>query len=270
MVGVGADGVWVSAEHIVRSLRAERIRTSGSSRLWTVLIPAAVVVPMAITFGIAFVAESFARIPGQVSVLQVSTSNAGYWVIIITVTLVAAAAADGQASESRYRTAEYVRLTVPRQWPVLTGRWLFYGPLGALVAAGTLMVVLAALPVLSPQVYGEVSVTDSVALRLLWTVPVLALFAAGAGIGIGALVRSPLGSVGAILLWAFAIESAAGYLPSGAVLQRFMPILNAVYATGQDTVLAPPWGRSLALLYACALFTAIFVIAAVERTLRHD
>lgn len=269
MVGVHADGVRVSATHVTRSLRAERIRTAGSSRLWTVLIPAAVVVPMAITFGIALVAESFARIPGQLSVLQVSTSNAGYWVITITVTLIAVAAADGQACESRYRSADYVHLAFPRQWPVLAGRWVFYGTLGAAVVAVTLVVVLAALPVVSPQVYGAVAVTDAVALRLLWTVPVLAFFAAGAGIGVGALIRSPLGAAGAILVWAFVVESAAGYLPSGAFLQRFMPVLNGVYATGQDTVLVPPWGQNAALLVVCALFTAIFLVAAVERTVRH-
>ncbi len=254
---------------ISRSMRAERIRTGGLSRLWTVLIPAAVMVPVAITFGIALVAESFARIPGQISVLQVSTSNAAYWVITITVTLVAVAAADGQSSESRCRRAEYVRLAFPRQWPALAGRWAFYGPLGAMTAAVTLFIVLVALPLTSPSVYGTVSITDGVALRLLWTVPVFAFFAAGAGVGVGALVRSPLAAAGAILLWAFVIESAAGYLPSGASLQRFMPLLNGVYATGQDTVLVPPWDHNVALLYVCSLFTAIFLIAAVERTVRY-
>lgn len=259
----------MSATLVVRSLRAERIRTGGRSRLRTVLIPAAVAVPVAITFGIALVAESFARIPGQISVLQVSTSNAAYWVITITVVLVAVAAADGQSSESRYRAVEYVRLAFPRQWPVLAGRWLFYGTIGVVVAVVAMLIVLIALPVVSPHVYGTVSATDGVAVRLLWTVPVLAFFAAGAGVGVGALIRSPLGAAGAILLWAYVIESAAGYLPSGAFLQRFMPILNGVYATGQDTVLVPPWGPNAALLYVCSLFTAIFLIATVERTIRH-
>jgi len=274
MARVHPDGVRVSTALISRSVRAERIRTGGRSRLWTVLIPAAATVPLAITVGIALVAESFARIPGQISVLQVSTSNAAYWVITITitvtvtvtVTLVAVAAADGQSSESRYRSAEYVRLAFPRQWPVLAGRWAFYGTLGVVTAAVTLVIVLVALPLVSPSVYGAVSVTDGTALRLLWTVPVFAFFAAGAGVGVGAVVRSPLGAVGALLLWAFVIESAAGYLPSGASLQRFMPLLNGVYATGQDTVLVPPWDQNVALLYVCSLFTAIFLIAAVERT----
>ncbi len=47
-----------------------------------------------------------------------------------------------------------------------------------------------------------------------------------------------------------------------------MPLLNAVYATGQDTVLTPPWGPNSALLYTCAVFTSIFAIAAMERTIR--
>ncbi|KUI20615.1 ABC transporter [Mycobacterium sp. GA-1285] len=253
---------------VARSARAEIIRTGGRSRLWTVVAPAAVIVPVVITFGIAWVAESFARIPGQISLLQVTTSNAAYWVITITVTLVAVAGADGQAAESRYSVGEYVRLAIPQAWPALLGRWMYYGALGGLAAVATLVVVLVGLPVVSPTVYGPVSLTDDVGLRLLWTVPVLALFAAGAGVGVGALTRSPLVAVSGILLWAFVAETAAGYLPSGAALQRFMPLLNAVYATGQDTVLTPPWGQNGALIYACSVFTAIFVIAAVGRTIR--
>lgn len=253
---------------MLRSTRAEIVRTGGPSRLWTVVIPAAVLVPVAITFGIAWVAESFARIPGQISVLQVTTSNAAYWVITITIALVAVAGADGQVAETRYSAGEYVRLAIPHAWSVLLGRWLFYGALGALVAVGTLVVVLAGLPVIAPMVYGPVSLTDDVGVRLLWTVPLLALFAAGAGVGVGALTRSPLAAVGGIVLWAFVAETAAGYLPSGATLQRFMPLLNAVYATGQDAALLPPWGQNGALLYACSVFTAIFVIAAMGRTIR--
>ncbi|MCV7063105.1 ABC transporter [Mycolicibacterium vaccae] len=259
----------MSAALVLRSVRAETVRTAGRSRLWTVLVPAAVALPAAITLAIAIAAETFARIPGQISVLQVPTSNAAYWVITVTTVVVALAAADGQTSENRYRTGEHVRLAAPRQWAVLAGRWLFYGVLGAAVSVATLVVVLVGLPALAPLVYGAVSVTDPVAVRLLWTVPLLSFFAAGAGIGIGALIRSPLGAPAVILLWVYAFESAAGYLPNGAFLQRFMPVLNGVFATGQDAVLTPPWGQNPALLYVCSLFTAIFVVAAVERTVRH-
>ena len=259
----------MSAALVTRSVRAEMVRTAGRSRLWTVLVPAAVAVPVLITFAIAAAAEAFARIPGQISVLQVPTSNAAYWVITITTVVVAIAASDGQASESRYRAGEYVRLAMRGQWPALLGRWVFYGSLGAAVAAVALLAVLILLPALSPHVYGSVSATDPVALRLLWTVPLLSFFAAGAGVGIGALIPSPLGAAAVILLWVYAFESAAGYLPSGAFLQRFMPVLNGVFATGQDVVLTPPWGQNAALLYVCFLFTAIFLVATVERTVRH-
>ncbi|MCK0174933.1 MULTISPECIES: ABC transporter [Mycobacteriaceae] len=259
----------MNAALVTRGVRAELVRTGGRSRLWLVLVPAAVAVPAVITFVIAWVAEAFARIPGQISVLEVPTSNAAYWVITITTVVVALAAADGQASENRWSAGEYVRLTAPRQWPVLVGRWLFYGVLGAVVTVVALLVVLVFLPVVSPHVYGSVSATDPVALRLLWTVPLLSFFAAGAGIGVGALVRSPLAAAAVILLWVYAFESAAGYLPSGAFLQRYMPVLNGVFATGQDAVLTPPWGPNIALLYVISLFTAIFAIAVVERTVRH-
>jgi len=251
-----------------RSVHAEAVRSGGPSRLWTVVVPAAVAVPLAVTFGIAAVAEAFARIPGQISVLAVTTSNAAYWVITITLTLVAVAGADGQAAESRYRTADFVRLAVGRPVAVLIGRWLFYAGLGALLTAVTLVVALVGLPAVAPTVYGPVSLADPVGIRLAWTLPVLAAFAAGAGVGVGALTRAPLPAVGGILLWSFVFETAAGYLPSGATLQRFLPMFNVVYAAGQETVLTPPWSRDAALLYSCAVFTAIFTIAALDRAAR--
>lgn len=259
----------MSSTAVIRSARAERIRTAGVGRLWTVLVPAAVLTPLAISVGIAAVAEAFARIPGQLSVLQVSTSNAGYWVITITLTMVAIAAADGQSSESRYRTAEYVSLSMSPRWSVAVGRWLFYGLLGVALTAVAMLVALTALPAVSPHVYGTVSVTDSVGRRLVWTTALLAFFAAGAGIGVGALVRSPLGAGAVIVAWAYVLEAAAGYLPGGLAVQPFMPALNAGYATGQDTVLLPPWSRDIALLYACCLCVAVFGLGAAASRSPH-
>ena len=80
-----------TADLVVRSFHAERVRTAGCSRLRVVFVPAAIAVPLGISVFIAVVAERFARIPGQVGILQVATSNAGYWVVSITVMVVAAA-----------------------------------------------------------------------------------------------------------------------------------------------------------------------------------
>ncbi len=234
-------------------------RTGGRGPLWSVLMPAAVILPAAITFLIAYVAERFARIPGQTYIQQVSTTNAAYWVITVTVVLSALAAAYGQAHEFRSGANQYVRFAVPRAAAVMAGKWLFYGILGAAVSAVMVALVLVALPRVSGLVYGQVSLTDPHGLRLLWTVPVYAFFAAGLGLGVGTLIRTPAAAVGAILFWVYVIESAVGYLPGGYSLQRFMPFLNGVYATGQDIVLTPPWGPGLALAYTCALFSVVLL-----------
>lgn len=244
--------------HVVRSLCAEFVGTRGRTPLWTILVPMMTLLPAAITFVIAYVAERFARIPGQVSVAQVSTSNAAYWVISITVAMLAVAAAYSVASERNCGAASYLRLALPRRWTALAGKWLFYGVLGAVTAATMIAVVLVGLPWLSESVYGEVSVTDAVARRMLWTVPMFAFFAAAFGIGVGALTRAPAPAVATVLFWVYFAENAVGYLPKGPSLQRFAPFLNGVYATGQDIALAPPWGQSVALAYTCATFTAVF------------
>lgn len=249
----------------LRCCRAELIRTAGSSRLWTVFVPVALAVPLAISAAIAAIAERFARIPGQLTVLQVSTSNAAYWVISITVVVAAVAAAAGQSSETSSYTGQYLRLAVPRRWIRLAGNWMFYGALAAALALVATLAVLTILPVLAGSVYGTVSVGDPSGRRLLWATPVYAFFAAGAGVSVGALIASPVASSGLILFWAYVIEDAAGYLPNGASVQQFMPGLNATFATGQDIVLRPPWGPNLALAYVCVVFTSLFLIAALDR-----
>ncbi|WKG02258.1 ABC transporter permease [Mycolicibacterium sp. HK-90] len=244
---------------VLRSLRAEMTRTAGRGPLWSVLVPAAMTLPAAITFLIAYVAERFARIPGQSYVQQVSTTNAAYWVITVTVVLSAVAPAYGQAHEFRSGANQYVRFAVPRASAAVAGKWLFYGALGSVVSAAMVVLVLVALPRVSGLVYGQVSLTDPHGLRLLWTVPVYAFFAAGLGLGVGTAIRTPAAAVGAILVWVYVIETAVGYLPGGYSLQRFMPFLNGVYATGQDIVLSPPWGPDLALAYTCALFSVVLL-----------
>ena len=258
----------VATTHLVRSVRAEAIRTGGRGPLWTLLIPAAAFVPAAITFAIASVAEYFARIPGQTYVQQVATSNAAYWVVTVTVVLTSAAAAFGRSSESQWGTGIFVKAAVPRGWTSDAGKWLFYGVLGAVAGAVLVAVVLVALPLVSPLVYGEVSIADPVGRRLLATVPVFAFFAAGFGIGVGAIVRSPAVAVGAVLLWVYVVEIAVGYLPGGLSAQRFMPFLNGVYGTGQDIILAPPWGLDAGLAYACVVFSIMFACGVGAARLR--
>lgn len=242
---------------VLRSMRAEAVRTGGRGPLWSVLVPVAVILPAAITFLIAYVAERFARIPGQSYVQQVSTTNAAYWVITVTVVVSALAAAYGRAHEFRSGAYQYAQFAVPRTSAGLAGKWLFYGAIGAVVSAATVMLVLVVLPQVSESVYGQVSLTDPLGLRLMWAVPVYAFFAAGLGLGVGTVIRTPAAAVGAILLWVYVVETAVGYLPGGYSLQRFMPFLNGIYATGQDIVLNPPWGPDLALAYTCAVFSVV-------------
>lgn len=240
-------------------VRAEAVGTAGPGWLWTLFVPVALALPVAITFGIAYVAERFARIPGQVYVQQVSTSNAAYWVITVTVVTVAIAAAYAHTDEIRRGATSFVGFALPSRPAVCVGRWLFHGVVGAGVAVVALVVVLVGLPLVSASVYGQVSIGDPVGLRLLWTVPTLAFFAAALGVGTGAFVRTPALAVGVILFWVYVIETAVGYLPGGASAQRFMPFLNGVYATGQDIVLTPPWGTGAALVYACGVFILVFL-----------
>ncbi|MEZ5210470.1 ABC transporter permease [Gordonia sp. (in: high G+C Gram-positive bacteria)] len=253
-----------------RGVRAEAIRTGGRrSFLVYGALPAGVVLPLVITFGIAAVAERIAHLNSdEISVNAVSSSNSVYWIITFTVVVGALTAAYAQATSMRAVARDVDRHLYPRAWTSAASRWIFYGLLTAAASAILVAVVMSVLPAAFPDVYSEVSLFSSAGVRFVITVPVYAFFACGLGAGLAALIGHPAGTLAALLFWVFVMEDAIIFVPDGAKIQTYMPFLNGTWGTGQDLAISPPWGTDGALVYFAAVSTALFVVGALAVGLR--
>lgn len=259
-----------AVRQVGRGVRAERLRTGGRrSFLVYGALPAGVVLPLLITFGIAYVAERISRLQSdEISVSPATSSNSVYWIMTFTVVVGALAAAYAQASCLRGPARDADRYLYPRAWTSALSRWLYYGLLTALVCAILVAAVMAILPRAFPAVYSEVELFSPVGVRFLLTVPVLGFFACGIGVGLAAIIGHPSATLAVILFWVFVMEDAVVFAPNGTKIQAFMPFLNGTWGTGQDLVISPPWGPTGALVYFGAVATAIFVLGAGALALR--
>ena len=108
------------AGQIGRGTRAELTRVGGArSLLLYGLVPGAVLLPLAITLGVATVAERFASISSSIQVTSVTTTNSVYWVITFTVMIWAVVAAYAQATANAVRLASWPGICIPvdgRAW----------------------------------------------------------------------------------------------------------------------------------------------------------
>lgn len=248
---------------IRRGIAAEWTRTTGRSFLWTVAVPLTFVLPLAVTFGIAAVAERLATLPGQRFVAPVSTVNSVYWVMTFSVSIMMVTAAYAHGTQRRGHTSDLDTFLFPRLWAAALSRWIYYGVIAALSTLVLLVVVMVTLPHQFPELYGGVDITDSAGIRFLWTVPVYAFAACGVGIAIGSLIRAPSAAVAVLLFWVYVAEAALNLLPHGFTVQAYAPFLNAVAATGQQVAFVPRFGRTGSLLYFILVAAGLFVAAVV-------
>ncbi|GAC56953.1 hypothetical protein GOHSU_14_01200 [Gordonia hirsuta DSM 44140 = NBRC 16056] len=259
-----------AAAQTLRGVRAEHVRAGGlRSFLLLGAFPAGVVLPLLITFGIAFVAERISRLNStQISVNAATSSNSVYWIITFTAVVGALAAAYAQATAMRGAARDTDRYLYPRAATSALSRWVYYGLLTALVSAVAVAVVMSVLPVAFPNVYSEVNLFDAAGIRFLITVPIYAFFTCGLGVGLAGVVGHPAGSLAILLFWVFVLEDAIVFFPNGTKIQAFMPFLNGVWGTGQDLVISPPWGIDGALVYFALVTTGVFLLGAFALAVR--
>ncbi|QDQ96472.1 hypothetical protein [Tomitella fengzijianii] len=254
---------------LARSVRAEGVRLGGGrGLLLRVALPLGLALPVCITLAVGAVSEKLHGTDSLLRVRQVPTSNSVYWLVYLGVTVFAVLAAYAQGSATRGPGAEAARHAAPRPFTGMLGRWIL---VGAASASGMLLcgfLLMVALPVLFPGVYGQVDVVSADGVRLLWALPAYAFLASGIGVAVGALVPWPAAAVAALTLWALFIENASVMLPGGGDLIGWMPFLNGIYASGQDIALSPSWGRDGALAYVAVVMAVL--LAAGWARLRHE
>ena len=254
--------------HLLRGVRAEFIRTGGRGFLWLVAAPLSFVLPLLVSFGIAYVAERFARIPGQLHVTSVTTGNSVYWVISLSVTVLLITATYAQASAGRGDVGPVAAYLLPRGWVGSVARWICYGIVAAALCFVLLVLLMAALPRLFPLVYGDVALASAAGMRFLWSVPLYAFLACGIGVAVGSVIRMPVVAVALVLFWVLLFENSVALLPNGYEAQGYMPFLNAVAGTGQEIAFMPRWEQNGSLLYFAFVTAVIFVLCACVAGIR--
>ncbi|GAC70125.1 hypothetical protein [Gordonia soli] len=246
-----------AAVQVARGTRAEAVRSGGTrSAILLAAIPCAILLPTAITFGVAAVAERFATIPGEIQVTAATSTNSVYWVITLTTIVIAATATYSHAITLRGRDDDLDRWLFPRACTPILARWLFYGVAGAVCSALLVAATMLLLPALFPAVYGAVDLWSGVGARFVVTVPIYTFLVCGLGIAVAAIVGHPAGAIAVLLFWVYVVENMISLVPNGYALQSYMPFLNGIAGTGQELAFTPPWGVDGGLVYL-AVVTAV-------------
>jgi len=259
-----------AAGQVARGVYAEAVRSSGlRGVLLRGALPAGVLLPLLVTYVIAFAFERIAHFDGSdITVTETTTTNSVFWVLQFTVAVGTITAAFAQASALRGPGRDVDRYLYPRSGTSALSRWIFYGLLSAAVSLVLVTVIMATLAPAFPTVYGQVDLTSSAGVRFLITTPILAFFACGLGVGVASVIGHPAGSVAFLLLWIFLVEDSMYLVPDGTRVQAYMPFLNGIWSTGQEIVITPMWGKDGALVYFALVSTAAFLVGTGVLALR--
>lgn len=242
---------------VVRAVRAEAIRIGGRRGASAALLALAIVAPAVVTLAVAALSEHVARLASSAQVTAVATTNAAYWVLSLTPVACCAVTTYAAAGSAR---REWDRFLVPNPAVGAAARWLVFGGFAAAATSGLTAIALAALPLVFPRVYGDVRLVSGAGARMVVVGGVTAFLLCGAAIGVALLLRHPVAALVAVVGWAEIIEPGIALVPGAANAPRYMPFLNAVYASGQELIFAPPWSPDGAIAYLAALCTAAFAL----------
>lgn len=245
---------------LARAARAEVVRTGGLRGVGMALLALAIAGPTVVTVAVAALAEHVSRLTSSVHVTAVSTTNSAYWLLSLTPVACCAVAAYAAADSAR---REWDRFLVPNRAVGAVSRWLVFGGFAAAATSGLTAIALAALPLTFPRVYGEVRLLSAAGVRMVVVGGITAFLLCGAAIGVALLLRHPVAALVAVVGWAEIIEPGIALVPGAANAQRYMPFLNAVYASGQELIFAPPWSPDGAVAYLAVLSLALFTVGLV-------
>ncbi len=167
-------------------------------------------------------------------------------------------------TEWRHQTAGSSFLDEPRRWRVLAAKSVIAAVVAEIYLAVTYAVALA-LMLAFTRLEGIPLPLGGAVARQAGTAAVALLFSAVIGVGVGAVIRSQVGAVVAVLIWLFVIESLIdGLIPD---LSRWAPFaaISAVTGDGGSDVLGPG-----VAVVVTALYAALALAAGIEWTERRD
>ncbi|MEU1981415.1 ABC transporter permease [Nocardia sp. NPDC019395] len=251
------------ARYTIRAVRSELAKLSWRNPLWYTVVPLAILIPLALNFGIAKASQAEA-INGYGGM---ETSNATYWVLIFSTFILMSGAVSSLSNEFKDKTVETVAGIQARRWLLPVAKLIVFGVLSGAVAGATTFLLLGGFPRLFPDVWGGVDAFSGAGIRLLICVPILTVLVCALGLGLAALLPKPGLVVMIVLLWKFGIEVFVTFVNNdfGRMLQRLSPFKNGELGVGQlSTVESYFGGPNGSLLYFAVPCLVIFVLGTLR------
>ncbi|MFW0792740.1 ABC transporter permease [Gordonia sp. CPCC 205515] len=246
------------SRHLTRAVSSELAKLSWRSPLWFAIVPLAIVIPVAINFGIAK-ATQMEAIDGSGGM---DTNNAGYWVIVFSTIIMMSAPVSSFSNEFKDRTIEIVFSIQPRRWLLPVAKLIVFGTISAIVIAVTIFGILWGFPHLFPEIWGRVDLWSAAGLRQWAGTAYLAVLICALGLGLAVLLPRPGLVIMVILLWIWGVETFVGMIQGdiGLTLQNYSPFKNATLGVGQITSIESPFGGpNGSLVYFTIIAVAVFV-----------
>ncbi|MFE6858148.1 ABC transporter permease [Nocardia sp. NPDC057668] len=252
--------------YLAQSVRSEAAKLSRRSSLWYAVVPLALVIPVAINFGIAKATESntFRGAGGM------HTNNAAYWILIFSTFILMSGGVTSLCAEVKDRTIETAFAIQPRRWLLPVAKLIVFGAVSAVTSFAATFIMLGGFPRLFPEIWGKVDAFSGDGIRLLICVPLFAVLVTALGLGVSALLPKPGLVVMAVLLWKFGVEVFVTLIPGdpGLLLQRLSPFKNGELGVGQlSTIESYFGGQNGSLAYFAILCVLIFAFGTVRLSL---
>lgn len=254
------------AIYLLRAVRSELAKLSWRSSIWYAVVPLAIVIPLALNFGIAKATEAN-KLNGAGGM---DTNNAAYWILVFSSFILMAGGVSSLCAEFKDNTVETVFGIQTRRWTLPIAKLIVFGAIAAVAALVVTFLILWAFPQLFPEIWGKVELFSADGVKLLIGVPVYTLLITALGLGVAALVPKPGLVVMIVLLWKFGVEVFVTFVPGdlGVTLQQLSPFKNGELGVGQlATIESMFGGQNGSLIYFAVVCVAIFAVGTVRLSL---
>lgn len=252
-------------KYLTSAIRSESAKLSWRSPLWYAIVPAAVLVPIALNGAIAAAAQ-MNKLNGSGGM---DTDNAAYWIIVFSTFILMTGPVTSFCNEFGYQTAEIAFAIQPRRWLLPVAKLVVFGAVAAVAAGVTTCVILAGFPRIFPEVWGRVDLFSGAGVQLWLGIPTLTVLVCALGLGLSVLIPRASLVVILVLLWKFGIETFITFVPGdfGLTLQRFSPFKNAELGVGQMSSFQSPFGGAPgSLIYFAVIALGVFLLGIFRLT----
>lgn len=263
---------------MIRALHGE-LERSLATRILLLAPVAGLAIPFALTAGLILLGPENMN-PPMPGIDTAAGLRGLLSVLLLTAPVPAIAGSRLMTAEHSHGTLVPTFLAEPRRWPVLVAKLVVAVLLGCVYGAGTAAGTLGGIALGSTLAHVEPALGAGALIVLACRIGAAMVMYTVLGVGIGALLRSPLITMAAIFVWFYFAESLLSGIPGAGLIYPFLPGGAASALVGHSLVLeaiaqtvggTPP--QLLAVgpaVLVLAAYTAVLAGLAVALPMRRD